>query len=120
METKLIYGSWDEHARYVEIHIEGRRFVTVGQSISLHDFKPEKVMVNWSAIGSVSPSAARKAAAAIMEAAKVAEEMERVEEWGRITPPAAGLKWEGPGMPEIHIRDGHAWVSTDGWVEQDG
>lgn len=123
MKTRLILNRWDEYGRSVAIkaqYLDGteHELASVMQSTSLDDGSPQPATVNWPSIGSVPPAVALAAVAAIEEAARVAGEMEKVEEWGRITPPKPGLRWGGGGMPQLHLKDGRAWVDSDGWIQE--
>jgi len=120
MKTRIMLNRWDEYCRSVKIEVETDAgtmvFGDIMQSQSMVDLgETEPATVNWPGIGSVSPSVAKAASRALAIAAQVAEDMEMVEEWKRITPPAEGLRWKGDGMPEVFIAGGKAWVKTDGW-----
>jgi hypothetical protein len=123
MTLRLALNRWDEQVRSVEVQIEldgnTRAIASVQQSISLRDMKPERASVNWYAKGSVTPDIAAMAGCAIIEAARIANEMEAVKEWDRITPPVEGTRWTGSEMPTIHILDGKAWVDPEGWAIPD-
>ncbi len=77
---------WDDTSRslYVRVPIsdhEGLE-VSVSQSTSLDDGKPELAMINWPAIGAIAPKWAEVFGQGLIEAARVAREIEKIEEWG--------------------------------------
>lgn len=127
MKIRIILNRWDEFCRSVKIEVTGGEIIkmfmfgSVTQSQSLSGSgNPRPAKVSWSTIGSVSPSLAKAAGEALLAAAKVAEDMEVVKEWGFITPPKEGLRWVGQGMPEVFIENGKAWVGDAGWEDANG
>lgn len=119
MKTRTVINRWDRHGRSVMVQVEydgiRKDFVQVGQNISLRTDEPEEPTVNWYAMGSVPPRVALAASRALEEAARVAQEMARINDWGRITPPIEGARWTGNGMPPVTIKDGRITVPSEGW-----
>ena len=83
-DFQIRVNRWDDVCRslYIQIPISDRGVaIAVHQSISLHDYKPEPATINWPSIGTVSPAHAELFGQGLVEAARVAREIEQIGEW---------------------------------------
>ena len=120
--VRVLYDNWDSFSRMVVIEYRaddghGREVVVRQRPAARLGGKhnPQSPVVSVRSYGSCSLAETFALIAALVTAAEVVVEMGAVKEWQRITPPKPGLVWCGDGMPELHIADGRAWVSEDGW-----
>jgi hypothetical protein len=94
VNVTILVTRWDEHGRNAEVRIPGRSHgvVKVAQHFSLGD-NPSKPTVNWSAVGAVPSDEALAMAAALMEAALIAETMEGIQIWSSRNSPFPSQTW---------------------------